>query len=228
MNDIHGSAILDYYQNGKADDLILHNSYGDPEEMSVEVFFRDQLDFSTLEHLALIESEGHILDLGAGAGAHALVLQEWGKQVTALDNSAGCCEVMRRSGIDRVVEAHYLKHQGQYDTVLMLMNGIGLAGTLAGLPAFLSYVGTILNKGGQLLVDSSDISYLYEEGVSKPTGYYGEIRYCYEHKGVKGNWFDWLYIDQEKLMEVCHQQGLETEVLTTDDYDQYLIRIVGF
>lgn len=229
MNDIHGTAILDFYKQGSADDLVLYNSYGEPEEMPVEVFFRDQLDFSTLEHLALIECEGAILDLGAGAGAHALLLQEWGKDVTALDNSPGCCEVMRQSGVEKVVETHYLRHQGQYDTLLMLMNGIGIVGKLADLPDFFDYAATIIKPGGQLLVDSSDISYLYEDDdIPKPKGYYGEVNYAYEYKGNKGNWFDWLYVDQDRLTEACKASQLEAEVLMTDENEQYLIRISGF
>ncbi|MEL7148985.1 MAG: class I SAM-dependent methyltransferase [Bacteroidota bacterium] len=228
MNDIHGGAILDYYKQGSADDLILHNSYGEPEEMPVEVFFRDQLDFSTLEHLALIECEGEILDLGAGAGAHALLLQEWGKGVTALDNSPGCCEVMRLSGVENVVETNYLRHQGQYDTLLMLMNGIGIVGKLADLPGFFDYVRTILKPNGQLLVDSSDIGYLYDGDIPKPTGYFGEVNYAYQYKGTKGNWFPWLYVDPDQLVKTCKASGLDAELLLTDENDQYLMRISGF
>lgn len=228
MNDIHGEAIMDYYRHGSADDLLLHNSYGDPEEMPVEVFFRDQLDFSTLEHLALIECEGVILDLGAGAGAHSLALQGLGKDVTALDNSPGCCEVMRMSGVEKVIESHYLKHRAQYDTLLMLMNGLGIVGKLKELPEFFAYAATLIRPGGQILVDSSDISYLYEDGLPKPSGYFGEINYAYEYKGKRGNWFDWLYVDQEELAEACAASNLQVEILLTDENDQYLARIFGF
>ena len=165
MKDIHGKAIFDFYKSKEAKDLILHNSYGEPEEMPVEVFFRDHLDFTTLEHLALIECSGKILDLGAGAGAHALVLQDWGKEVIALDYSPGCCQVMRQSGVSNVVEEHYQKHQEKYDTVLMLMNGIGVVGDLTGFSAFLKWTKKVLNQGGQVLLDSSDISYLYEDDL---------------------------------------------------------------
>ena len=225
MKDIHGKAILDYYQGKEESSLILHTSYGESEEMPVEVFFRDELDFKTLEHLALIECSGKVLDLGAGAGAEALVLQSRGFEVYALEYSPGCVQVMQQSGVDHVLFEDYRTHHGKYDTILALMNGLGLAGTLAGVPAFLTKCMSLLNPGGQLLIDSSDISYLYEDGLEKPAGYYGEVRYQYEYQGERGDWFDWVYVDQETLAEIVGKLGLLLEILMTDENDQYLARI---
>jgi SAM-dependent methyltransferase len=225
LKDIHGQAILDYYRGNEAATLLLHTNYGQPEEMSVEVFFREELDFSSIEHLALIECQGKILDLGAGAGAHALVLQSRGFDVYALENSPGCVEVMQASGVSHCLFADYRTHQGKYDTVLMLMNGLGLAGTSQEVPALLKKCISLLNPGGQLLLDSSDISYLYADGLDKPSGYYGEVRYQYEYLGEKGNWFDWVYIDQQLLQAITDDLGLSLEVMMTDENDQYLARI---
>ena len=81
---------------------------------------------------------------------------------------------------------------------------------------------SLLHEDGQLLIDSSDISYLYEEGINQPSDYYGEVRYLYEYKGSKGQWFDWIYIDQEKLVEITNNMGLKMEILHTAETDQYL------
>ncbi|MGB3468535.1 MAG: class I SAM-dependent methyltransferase [Cyclobacteriaceae bacterium] len=228
MQDLHGKAIYDYYTRKRTEKLILHNSYGEPEEMPVEVFFRDQLDFTTIEHLALIECEGTILDIGAGAGAQSLVLQEWGKEVTALDNSPKCAEVMQLSGIGQVICEDYRKHTSQYDTLLILMNGLGIAGRLKQIPEFLQQCRQLLNKNGQILVDSSDISYLYDEHYPRPEGYYGEVKYQYEYNGKKGNWFDWVYADETTLTDIVIKEGLQIEILHRDETDQYLARIYGF
>ncbi|WP_258103346.1 bifunctional 2-polyprenyl-6-hydroxyphenol methylase/3-demethylubiquinol 3-O-methyltransferase UbiG [Marinoscillum sp. MHG1-6] len=225
MKDLHGQAIYDYYRGEDDKALILHNSYGEPEEMPVEVFFREEEDFSTLEHLALIECQGKVLDLGAGAGAHALVLQAKGFDVTALENSPGCVEVLKQSGMSNVIHTDYQKHLDKYDTVLALMNGLGLAGTLAGVPRFLEKCMDLLHPKGQLLIDSSDISYLYEDGLQKPSGYYGEIKYRYEYQDEKGDWFNWLYLDQDSLLKITTKMGLFAEILHTDEQDQYLARI---
>ncbi|WP_421889267.1 class I SAM-dependent methyltransferase [Marinoscillum sp.] len=222
MKDLHGKAILDYYKGNDEATLILHNSYGDPDEMPVEVFFREEEDLTTLEHLALIESKGRVLDLGAGAGAHALVLQSRGFEVFALENSPGCVDVMRRSGVRNVLFEDFRKHKGQYDTVLILMNGMGLAGTLVQVEGFLQTCEKLLSPRGQILVDSSDISYLYEDGTPKPKGYFGEVRYRYEFQETQGEWFDWLYVDQRMLAEKVSAVGMELEILMTDENDQYL------
>ena len=225
MKDIHGQAILDYYKGDLEASLLIHNNYDEPEEMRVEVFFREEMDFSVLENLALIECKGKVLDLGAGAGAHSMVLQNRGFDVTALENSAGCIQVLRQSGVNNYIKADFKTHQAKYDTVLTMMNGIGLAGTLDKVPNFLKKCMSLLKEDGQLLIDSSDISYLYEEGLTKPTNYFGEVRYQYEYKGSKGDWFDWIYVDQEKLTEITKGLGFRLEVLHTAETDQYLCSI---
>lgn len=225
MKDIHGKAILDYYKGNEDEILMVNNSYGASEEMPVEIYFRDEIDFSTIEHLALIECEGRILDLGAGAGAHALVLNDRGMDVTALEYSQGCVDVMKMSGLNQVVHRDYRKHTEKYDTILALMNGIGLAGKLSGVEAFLKKCKKMLQPMGQILIDSSDVSYLYEDGTPRPKGYFGEVKFQYEYKGEKGDWFDWVYVDQTTLGEIVKKAGMKMEILTVDEDDQFLVRI---
>ncbi|MEQ8473253.1 MAG: methyltransferase domain-containing protein [Marinoscillum sp.] len=226
MKDLHGRAIRDYYQEKSRGPLLLHTSYHEVEEMPVEVFFRDEEDMSVIEHLALIECRGKTLDLGAGAGAHSLVLQSRGFDVNALDNSPGCIEVMKQSGVKNVIDQDYRNHTTKYDTILLLMNGLGLAGKREHVPSFLQKCKTMLNPDGQILVDSSDISYLYEDGtITKPSDYPGNIRYQYEYNGEKGDWFDWVYLDKCSLEEDVIQLGMSFELLTEDENDQYLALI---
>ena len=226
MKDIHGRAIRDFYQNKPDSTLLLHTSYGETEEMPVEMFFREEEDLSVLENLALIECSGRILDIGAGAGAHALMLQARDLEVYALENSPGCVEVMRLSGVTHVIEQDYQQHNQTYDTILLLMNGLGIAGRLSNVSNLLKTLSKMLNESGQILVDSSDIGYLYEEDDLEPDPeYYGNIQYQYEYKGNKGDWFDWVYVDQETLQGEVAKAGLELEILYTDENDQYLARI---
>ncbi|UXX79452.1 methyltransferase [Reichenbachiella carrageenanivorans] len=228
MKDVHGEAIFDFYKGDHDVVLTTYNSYGDPEEMPVEVFFRDHQDFTELENLAITCCEGKILDVGAGAGAHALFMQAFEMDATALENSPGCIETLRHSGMEKIVEEDFFAHTSQYDTLLFLMNGLGLAGKLDNLPYFFKHCGQLLNPGGQIIIDSSDISYLYEDDLPKPDHYFGEIRYQYEYKGKKGDWFDWLYVDQAHLIKETKALGLQTEILMTDEFDQYLAKITGF
>ncbi len=224
--DVFGIALTDYYKNRFTGPLLLHNSYGDPEEMPVEVFFREEEDLPGLEEFALRSCRGRILDAGAGAGSHARILQDRGRDITALEISAAAARIIRERGVERVIQTDIWQYQGEkYDTMLMMMNGIGLVETLHGLRAFLRHARQLVHPDGQLLLDSSDISYLYE-GVPKPGGYYGEIRYRYEYQGLQGDWFGWLYVDQETLFVAARAEGWLMQVIYENDEEQYLARLV--
>lgn len=221
-------ALMDYVECNTKHQLILHNSYGEPEEMSVEVFFREAEDLSNLEQLALQNCRGQILDLGAGAGALSLILQDMKQSVTALEHDAGCSQLMQALGVQSVELADFWEYEGEYDTLLAMMNGLGLAGTLGGVRKFLKKCMTLLKPGGQLLFDSSDISYLYTaEAADKAFDYYGEVRYRYQYKEQTDHWFDWVYVDQDTLFGICKELKLKFEVLHTDEYQQYLGRITA-
>jgi SAM-dependent methyltransferase len=169
---------------------------------------------------------GKVLDIGAGAGSHSLVLQQRGLDVTALEISPLAAKVMRQRDVKNVTEADIFTYQADtYDTLLLLMNGIGLAGTLENLKIFLKHARTLLNPGGQLLFDSSDIAYLYE-GNLPADRYYGEIAYQYEYKKHFTDWFNWLYIDEQTLTQTAAAEGWDIEVLFEDEFSQYLVRFM--
>jgi SAM-dependent methyltransferase len=228
VNEPQEQAILDYLE-GKNDTLWLNTSYGTQEEMPVEVFFREAEEMPELELMALDFCEGHILDVGAGVGAHALILQEREQEVTALELSPVCLEVMKKSGVQQIRKGDIFQLEGEkYDTLLFLMNGIGLAGTIDGLKKLLIHLKTLINPGGQVIFDSSNIEYLYND-LPKPTDrYFGQIGYQYEYQGKKGEWFNWLYVDLKTLGEITDETGWTLQVLFEDEYDQYLVRLMLF
>ena len=228
-HDILGTALHDYRGKKSVSPLLLHTSYGDIEEMPVAVFFRKPADFPVLERIALTHCYGKVLDIGAGAGSHALYLQQQGIAVQAMDISPGAAEVMRQRGVKQVTTVDFFQYtDGEYDTLLFLMNGIGLAGDLNGLRKLLQHCRQLLAPGGQLLFDSSDIAYLYaDESVPKPADYYGQIGYQYEYRGKKGTPFSWLYIDQHTMHSLAGEAGWTMQVLYEDDNDQYLARLVS-
>lgn len=228
MNDVFGQALRDYYDNRNLETLYLHNNYGTREVMPVEVFFRDPEDFPELEHLALAFCDGKILDVGAGAGSHALALQEMNQDVYALEINPVACEIMQERGVKNIIQDDFFSYSGEkFDTLLFMMNGIGLAGQLERVIEILEHAKTLLNPGGQLIFDTSDISYLYEDGtVEKPkTGYFGEVGYQYEYKGKMGQPFAWVYVDQDTLGSIGKAHGWAVQILFEDGEDQYLVRM---
>ena len=224
--DVFGEALKDQFTKPPAETLWVHNSYDEPEEMPVDVYFRGEDEMPELELKALALCNGKVLDVGAGVGSHALILQKRGLNITGMDISAPAVIIMKQRGLKQAIEGNILTYkEDTYDTLLFMMNGIGLTGSIAGLKAFLKHVKHLLNPGGQLVFDSSDLSYLYQEIPFPLSGYYGEVSFRYEYKSIKGNWFKWVYVDQKTLKDIAQQSGWDAEIIFEDDHDQYLARL---
>ncbi|MBD1366023.1 class I SAM-dependent methyltransferase [Mucilaginibacter sp. ZT4R22] len=224
--DIFGQALWGHFKTTKPAKLFINNKYGPKEEMPLDVYFRGEEDMPDLELLALSKCRGRVLDIGAGAGSHALVLQHRGVDVTAMDISGRAVDIMLERGVKQAFEQDIYAYGGEkYDTLLLLMNGIGLTGNIQQLRVFLQHTKKLLKPGGQLLFDSSDIAYLYEGDL--PAGnYYGELWYQYAYKGQKTDWFQWLYIDADTLIQVAAEENWAIDILDEDDMDGYLARLM--
>jgi SAM-dependent methyltransferase len=224
--DVFGSALLDQFNNDAAEVLWLHNTYGDPEEMPADIFFRDRSEMPELELYALKNCRGEILDIGAGVGSHTLALQQAGFVVSALEISSVACAIMRERGVKHIINKDCFSFQDKrYDTLLLLMNGIGLAGNIEKLSVLLNHCKKLLKEGGQIIFDSSDISYLYNDTPFPDENYFGEVSYQYEYKGVKGEWFDWIYVDKALMSTISFDLGFKCEIIFEDGHDQYLARL---
>ena len=230
MAQVFDRALLDFYHNTAPAPLFLHNNYGFTEEMPVEVFFREPEDFPEIERLALSLCVGEILDVGAGVGTHTRSLQQQNKDVYAIERSVAACDIMFALGTKNVIHGDFFQFsagQQRFDTLLFMMNGIGLAQNLENIVALLSQCQSLLKPGGQVLFDSSDISYLFEEeNINKPKGYYGEVVFQYEYKGEKGEPFGWVYVDQDTMKSLANASGWDMQVLFSNEEDQYLARLV--
>ncbi|MDX5442903.1 MAG: class I SAM-dependent methyltransferase, partial [Hymenobacteraceae bacterium] len=160
--DAMGLALQAYMQGQHQAEIIVHSNIAEEDVIPVQYLFRTEDEMPAIEKQAREMCYGKVLDVGAGAGSHALALQNKSLQVTALDISAGAVEVMKQRGVKKAIRKNVFKYSGQqFDTILMLMNGIGVAGTLDGLDALLDHLKTLLRPGGQVLLDSSDILYMF-------------------------------------------------------------------
>lgn len=225
-SDLPGKAIWDFHQRKCVEPLFVHDEFGPRTEMPIEVYFREDEDMPELEQIAFKNCQGKILDIGAGAGAHALVLQEKGLEVYALEISPLSCATMRERGVHHVIEQDIFQYHPKikYDTLLLLMNGIGLCGSIEKLRKFLHHAQSLISPNGQLLFDSCDIAYMYEER-EKPIRYYGEARCKYSYGNVSTGWFQWLYIDRNTLSRIAKEEGWHCDILAEDENDQYLANL---
>ncbi len=229
--DPMGRAIADYWKNKKAGRLRVFSPMFEEDEIPLTTLFRKYKAMPEIERKALDMAKGRVLDVGAGSGCHSLVLQEKGIDVTAIDISPLSVETMKERGVKKVIEQDFFTlEEQQYDTILMLMNGIGIVGTLDRLPEFFQVLDKILAPGGQVLCDSSDISYVFEgeDGmidIPEDMGYYGEHSFQMQYKDTIGEPFDWLYIDADTLRQRADRCGYVVEVVAKGDHYDYLARI---
>ena len=230
--DPMGAAIADYLKNGKAGKLRVFSSMFEEDEIPVSQLFRTFRQMPPLEQTALRLSRGKILDVGAGSGCHSLALQEMEQQVTAIDISPLSVEAMRERGVKEVRLQNFFDRRlaGPFDTILLLMNGSGIVGKLENLPAFFLRLKELLAPGGQLLLDSSDLSFLYEDeagnlDIAPEDPYFGEIDFQMRYGQIQGDPFDWLYLDFNTLRLYASQAGFHAEIVEKGEHYDYLARV---
>lgn len=226
-----GKAIRDYYHQENPQDLQTETSISELDELPVAYLFRDFEDMNEIEQKALELSRGKVLDIGAGAGSHSLYLQnEKNLDVTALDISPKSVEVCKLRGIKKAVAENMLNFSGEtFDTILLLMNGTGIFQSLQVIDIYLKKLHSLLNENGQILIDSTDILYMFDRdedgGVYIPAeGYYGELDYIVHYKGESEDPIKWLYLDYNTLKNAAENNGFKIEKLLKDE-DAYLAKL---
>ena len=131
MKDLFGQAILDYQTHNSPENIITETNISEEDEMDVAYLFRTFNEMPKIEQKALQLSKGKILDIGSGAGSHALYLQEKGLDVTAIDISEKAIETCQLRGIKNTKACDVLDFSKEkFDTILLLMNGTGIFGKI--------------------------------------------------------------------------------------------------
>lgn len=229
--DIFGLAFKDYLEGQTRESILVDINISDTEVLPVSYFFRDYAQMPEWEQLTLDKCRGSILDVGAGAGSHALYLKEKGHDVTAIDVSPGAVHCMQQRGIEKARVKDFFSFKDQkYDTILFLMNGTGMAQTLDKLRDLLSHAAGLLAPGGNIYLESTDLLYMYEEEdgsvmIDLSGDYYGEIIYQLQYKTYRGEPFKWLFVDYENLSNVATLAGLDCELFYKGENDNFIARL---
>jgi len=230
MKDILGKALMDYQKGNYIEDIITSTNISDDDVLPLPYLFRDFNDMPKLEQQALQLVKGTVLDAGCGAGNHSLYLQERGFEIKSIDVSKGAIAVCRMRGVKNAKKLDVLKEKATFDTILLLMNGTGIFQTIDKISHYLRHLRSLLNKEGQILIDSSDILYMYQDddgGVWQDSNanYYGELDYFLSYKGEKETPMKWLYLDFNTLKTAALANGLQCELLNEGEHYDYLARL---
>ncbi len=233
MKDLFGKAILDFQTNNSPEDLITETTISEEDEMSVAYLFRSYDEMPQMEQKALQLAKGKVLDVGCGAGSHSLSLQnDRNLDVTSIDISANAIQACTLRGLKKakVQDVMTLENE-KFDTILLLMNGAGMCGRLKNIPNFLLKLKSLLNPGGQILLDSSDIIYMFDDDedggkwIPSNNEYYGEIVFKISYKGEKEKPFDWMFIDYNTLQSAAFANGLQCELIMEGEHYDYLAKL---
>jgi SAM-dependent methyltransferase len=233
MKDLFGKAILDYQTNNAPEDLITETSISEADEMSVAYLFRSFSEMPKIEQTALKLANGKILDVGCGAGSHSLHLQnEIQLDIKSIDISKNAIKACQLRGLKKAIVQDIMTLENEkFDTILLLMNGAGMCGKLKNIPSFLLKLKSLLNENGQILLDSSDIIYMFDEDedggkwIPSENDYYGEVVFNIGYKGEKEKPFNWMYIDYNTLQNAAFANGLKCELILEGEHYDYLAKL---
>lgn len=235
MKDLFGQAILDFQTNTSPKDIITETNISEADEMDVAYLFRGFDDMPKLEQKALQLAKGKILDVGCGAGSHSLYLQEKGFDVTAIDiseNAIKACQLrgLKNARVQNILDLDSDSPQNKFDTILLLMNGTGIFQTIAEISNYLQKLKSLLHPNGQILIDSSDIIYMYDENedgsfLVPADSYYGELTFTISYKNQSEDSFPWLYLDYNTLQNAANANDFQSELIEEGEHFDYLARL---
>ncbi|TXE17920.1 class I SAM-dependent methyltransferase [Psychroflexus gondwanensis] len=224
--DIFGLAVESYYKRQDQTPIIVHAEDFYDDKIPVEYLFRTYEEMPEIEQKAIQLSTGTTLDVGCCAGSHSLELKKRGLDVLPIDISKKCIGICKERGLPEAMQTDFfILKDKTFDTILLLMNGIGIAQTIKNLPVFFNQIKTLLKPDGQVLLDSSDLIFLHENEIMDDSKYYGEITYSTSYKNKTSRPFPWLYLDFELLKDLSEKEGFTCELIYSDDHYGFLAKL---
>lgn len=221
------AALRDHHRTGRPRRVRTHRADGVSFTIETEEYFTLDGALADLDGLSLDRCRGRVLDVGAGAGRHALALQERGFDVVAIDLSPICVALCQERGVRdaRVFDVMTLdsgKPLGYFDTIFFGMQTIGVAGGVASLGRLLTRLQNCLTATGEIIADSSALREAWEGDEADSSPSRGEIVLSMRYRGWRGEYFPWVYLAEADLADVARCAGLEMKTLGSVDSGEYL------
>ena len=230
--DPFGAAIRDFANTGNNTlEIEVFQEDFEPDVIPVKHLFRDYKNMPKIEQKALELARGRVLDIGAAAGCHSKFLKQKGFEIYPIDISALSTQYLKSIDFENAQCNNLFDYNPivKFDTILMLMNGLGVAENIQGLNSLFYKLKQLLNPGGQVLLDTSDLKFLFEEEdgsfLIPLDKYYGETRYQIKYKEHTTDWFPWLYIDIDTLSFHAQRNGFKCTLIQSGDHYDYLAKL---
>jgi len=224
--DAYGKAIRDYHEHGEGFEIVERDDGLVAPSGGPEMYFSESDDWGAYLQAGLEHLDGRVLDVGCGAGRHALYAQQQGHDVVGIDVSPGAIEVSRDRGVEDSRECDVADVAAEFasdtfETVLMLGNNFGLVGTADTAPDVLDALATVTGADARIVAESCDI---YENADEYHRSYHeynrergrlpGALRIRTRYKTHSTDWFDYLLVSPEEMDEVL----VETVWTRTETY----------
>lgn len=235
-HDAFGAALLDTF-HGRRGFAVIERDDGLAEvDEPLTRYLATVSHWMPCERRAIRRARGRVLDIGAGAGRHALHLQQRGLRVTAIDPSPAAVQLCRERGLrdvrQKTIERLSLR-DGRFDTVVMFGNNFGLLRSLRWARRLLRVLAQVTARNGQILATSSDpyrttdpVHLAYHRRNRKRGRMSGQLRLRVRYKMRCSPWFDYLLASQDEVRSIVAGTGWTVAETITDGKGPFVVRLV--
>ena len=231
--DAFGHCLYDH-QKGQETYQIVERDDGHIDVVPADRYFAEFEDWPKHQREAMEYVEGRVLDIGCGAGKHALYLQNQDYQVTGIDISPLAVEVSEKRGLKdaRIMDIKKVdEHFDDIDTVLMLGNNFGLFGGKDRAELLLKKLKNATSEDCTIIAESmdpheteKDYHLEYHKKNLQKGRLPGRLVIRSRNKKYATPWFDYLLVSQKEMREVLENTDWDVKK-TIDGEGRYICLI---
>lgn len=221
LQDAHGNAMIDYLNGKGAFEIVERDDGFITITNAPAVYFSKFMDWPSHEKRGMRFARGKVLDIGCGAGRHAIYLQERGLDVLGIDTSPLAIKVCKLRGLKKAKRFsidQISQKLGRFDTLLMLGNNFGLFENFNKARWLLKRFHKITSREARIIVESSDPyqtdepDHLEYHRYNRKRGRMsGQIRLRVRYKKHVTPWFDYLLVSKDEMREILKGTGWQVK-----------------
>lgn len=212
--DAYGRQLLAQYETGQPTaEIVERDDHYIDTGADPGAYFESYRHWPALERRAIRFARGRVLDIGCGAGRHALYLQEQGFDVTGIDSSPGAVKVCKLRGLQKALVRSISEvdrfRPGSFDTILMFGNNFGLLGGARRAAGLLQKLSLVSAPGAMIIAGTrdphltNDPDHLRYQRLNRARGRLpGQLRLRVRYARLIGEWFDYLLVSPREMEQV--------------------------